>query len=73
MILGVQMLMTDNTKDCDLWVIVPSRWIRLWLLFAHLKKGDAPGEIDTTTLLVKDKSFASGWRPKKTLLRKYSK
>lgn len=64
----LKLLMTDVTTNVDVWVIIPSRWIRLWLVFAHLKKGDAPGEIDTTVLLAKDKKSPTGWRPKKTLL-----
>ena len=33
-----------------------------------MKQGDAPESIDTTTLLVRDKSTLSGWRPKKGIL-----
>jgi hypothetical protein len=46
-------------------MIVPSRWIRKWLLFAHLKLGEEPGPIDMISLLTKD---GSDWRPKRTLL-----
>jgi hypothetical protein len=63
----LQLLMRDKTEDVDLWVIIPSRWLRQWLIFAHLKRGDPPGKIDTRILLTKDKKTPSGWRPKLSL------
>lgn len=49
-------------------MIVPSRWIRQWLLFAHIKAGPAPGPIDMWPLLKEDINEPGGWRPLKTLL-----
>lgn len=48
-------------------VIVPSRWVRLWLSFALLKDGDPPGPVNTSSLLVKDRNVPGGMRPKKSL------
>lgn len=49
-------------------MIMPSRWVRQWLLFAHVKAGNAPGPIDMWPLLKEDPTEAGGWRPLKTLL-----
>jgi hypothetical protein len=49
-------------------MIVPSRWVRAWLLFAHFKVGDPPGPIDMLSLLKQDKETPGGWRAKKGLL-----
>ncbi len=49
-------------------MILPSRWVRKWLLFSHIKIGDAPGPIDMWSLLQQDSSVQGGWRPKNTLL-----
>lgn len=49
-------------------MIVPSRWVRQWLLFAHVKLGDPPGPIDMLPLLKNDKTYPGGWRPKNSLL-----
>ena len=49
--------MADNvTSEKDLWVIIPSRWVRKWLTFALLKQSDAPGPIPTATLLTRIKA-----------------
>ncbi|RYH01007.1 hypothetical protein EON65_48650 [archaeon] len=32
-------------------MIVPSRWIRNWLIFAHYRLGDQPGPVDMLSLL----------------------
>lgn len=58
----------EEKEEAVLWMIIPSRWVRSWLLFAHLKVTDeAPGPIDMETLLQKDNSVETGWRPKNTL------
>lgn len=55
-------------------MIIPSRWVRMWLLFAHFKLiGDPPGPIDMLSLLKKDSSVPGGWRAKKNLLPPSSK
>lgn len=48
-------------------MIVPSRWIRQWLIFTHYKMGEEPGRISMLTLLKQDKNTPGGWRPKKNL------
>jgi hypothetical protein len=48
-------------------MIIPSRWIKQWLLFAHFKVCEAPGKIDMFLLLKADPTVEGGWRPKKTL------
>ena len=59
----------DETEEARVWMIVPSRWVRHWLLFAHLKiSTDSPGPINMDSLLQKDDAVEGGWRPKKTLL-----
>jgi hypothetical protein len=66
------MLQSDSNNDEDpskVWMIIPSRWIRMWLLFAHFKLiGDPPGPIDMLSLLKKDSTVPGGWRAKKNLL-----
>lgn len=69
----LQMLQKDSNNEDDptkLWIIVPSRWIRKWLMFAQLKIQGAiePGRIDMFSLLVADKTAPTGWRPKNTLM-----
>eukprot|EP01032_Pedospumella_encystans_P023151 gene23151-26212_t len=67
----LNILKTDTNDEEDptkLWMIVPSRWIRQWLLFAHIKAGPAPGPIDMWPLLKEDINEPGGWRPLKTLL-----
>lgn len=49
-------------------MIIPSRWIREWLLFTHFKIGEEPGRITMLTLLKEDKQVPGGWRPKKNLI-----
>ena len=57
----------DDTPD-KVWYIIPSRWIRNWLIFAHLKLSeDAPGPIDVSTLIKEDENNPGEYRPKKTL------
>lgn len=77
----LELLQLDNPDESDaekLWMIIPSRWVRKWLLYAHLKSGEPePGKIDMNTLLVKDEAFSpdkfegasmvKGMRPKNTL------
>ena len=46
-------------------MIVPSRWIREWLLFAYYKTANEPGPITMSTLLTADGN--NWWRPLKTL------
>ena len=51
----LELLQLDNPDESDhekLWMIIPSRWVRKWLLFAHIKCGPEPGEIDMESLLV---------------------
>jgi hypothetical protein len=48
-------------------MIVPSRWVRKWLLFAHVKAGEPPGPIDMWPLLKQDNTAPGGWRPINTL------
>lgn len=62
----------DDSDPNQVWMIIPSRWIRNWLLFAHLKlASEPPGPIDIGSLIKKDDSESnpdpSGWRPIKTL------
>jgi hypothetical protein len=64
-----------------IWMIIPSRWVRKWLLFAHLKAGPEPGKITMDSLVVRDTTFLPpnwdqhsmpfGWRPKNTLKPPY--
>ena len=72
----LQILEGDTNSESDLqrlWMIVPSRWIRLWLQFAYLKLGEPPGPIDMWSLLQKDVKYPGGWRPKGTLKPPHSK
>ena len=42
----LELLQSDTSDQSDnnqVWVIMPSRWIRLWLQFAYVKLGDPPG------------------------------
>ena len=68
----------DETDSDRLWMIIPSRWVRKWLLFAHLKCGPRPGKIEMDTLLIRDDKNSKpdgwdqrfmpyAWRPKNTL------
>jgi hypothetical protein len=49
-------------------MIVPSRWIRQWITFTHLKTGKEPGKITMMSLLVADHSVPGGLRPNKNLM-----
>jgi hypothetical protein len=49
-------------------MIIPSRWLRMWILFTYIKIGDPPGPIDMLSLLKQDPTVAGGWRPKKSLV-----
>jgi hypothetical protein len=49
-------------------MIVPSRWIRQWVTFAHLKTGKEPSKVTMMSLLVADPSVPGGLRPNKNLL-----
>jgi hypothetical protein len=57
----------DDPDETKLWMIVPSRWIKFWLLFSHHKiVHEPPGPINTRSLVIKDKT--SGLlRPRNTL------
>lgn len=48
-------------------VIIPSRWLRQWLLFAHVRQGEEPGKVNTNSLLVKDPASPGGYRPNKNI------
>jgi len=68
----IAILENDNNgpvEDAEtaLWVVVPSRWLRKWLIFAHMKLGEEPGKIDTNMLLAKDPKAFNGYRPLMTL------
>ena len=57
----------DESPD-KVWYIIPSRWVRNWLIFAHLKLSEnAPGPIDLSTLIKDDEKNPGWYRPKKTL------
>eukprot|EP00601_Ochromonadales_sp_CCMP2298_P037185 CAMPEP_0173360780 /NCGR_PEP_ID=MMETSP1144-20121109/20805_1 /TAXON_ID=483371 /ORGANISM="non described non described, Strain CCMP2298" /LENGTH=208 /DNA_ID=CAMNT_0014310227 /DNA_START=86 /DNA_END=708 /DNA_ORIENTATION=- len=67
----LNILKSDDNDDSDstkLWMIIPSRWVRQWLLFAHVKAGQPPGPIDMWPLLKKDPLSPGGYRPLNTLL-----
>ena len=67
----LQILEDDDGNDGDpnqVWMIIPSRWVRNWLLFTHLKlRSEPPGPIDIGALIKEDESAEGGWRPKNTL------
>ena len=67
----LEILSRDTNEDEEVarvWMIIPSRWVRNWLLFAHLKIVDEPpGPIDMASLMQRDDSVEGGWRPRKTL------
>lgn len=68
----IVLLQADDIDQSDLtkvWMIIPSRWIKQWLLFAHLKLTVVPpGPINMFSLLMQDSGVPGGWRAKKTLL-----
>lgn len=49
-------------------MIVPSRWIRQWITFAHLKSGKEPGKITMRSLLVDDPTVPGRLRPNRNLM-----
>lgn len=58
----------DNEDPNQVWIIIPSRWVRQWLLFAYHKlEAEPPGPINIGTLIKEDNTVEGGWRPKKTL------
>lgn len=65
-------LQADSCKEEDptaVWMIIPSRWLKMWLLFTHFKvEPSPPGPIDMLSLLKQDPTVIGGWRPKKNLL-----
>ena len=51
-----------------IWVVIPSRWIRNWLLFAQMNiSNHHPGPISIDTIVTKDPSSETGWRPLSTI------
>ena len=58
----------DETDQTKIWMIIPSKWLKSWLIFVHYKLGDPPGPIDMFSLLKYD-SRTSDWRPKKNLIK----
>ena len=67
----LQILQADSKDETDprkIWMIMPSKWLRSWLIFVHYKLGDPPGPIDMFSLLKYD-SRTSDWRPKKNLIK----
>jgi len=67
----LQIIEDDDGNDEDpsqVWMIIPSRWVRDWLLFTHLKLNSTPpGPIDVGVLIKQDEGVEGGWRPKNTL------
>jgi hypothetical protein len=61
---------SGNDENIDqVWIIIPSRWVRNWLLFAYHKMSkDPPGPVDISSLIKEDATVDGGWRPKNTLL-----
>jgi hypothetical protein len=53
--------------NASIRVIMPSRWLRRWLLFTHMKTDEEPGPVSMSLLLTRDPAAPSGLRPKKTL------
>jgi hypothetical protein len=67
----LQILQADSKDETDptkIWMIVPSRWLKAWLVFVHFKLGDPPGPIDMFSLLKYD-SKTLDWRPKRNLIK----
>lgn len=58
---------TDAEDKAALWIIIPNRWLRTWLIFAYMKMGEEPGKIDTKMLLTHDPLYFNNWRPLRTL------
>ena len=57
----------DN-GECLSRMIVPSRWIKEWLIFAHLKVGKEPKKITMMSLLVTDPAVEGNLRPNRKLM-----
>jgi hypothetical protein len=49
-------------------MVVPSRWIKEWLMFVHLKIGKEPKKITMMSLLVSDPTVEGHLRPNRSLL-----
>ena len=48
------LVFTDDNNEDDLskvWVILPSNWVKKWLLFSHLKRGPEPGKVSFVTIV----------------------
>ena len=68
----ISVLQADSNDETDLekiWMIIPSRWTKQWILFAVHKVCNAPGKIDMFPLLTQDITAEYGWRPKKNLIK----
>lgn len=68
----IKILLADSIDEENVkrvWMILPSRWVKEWLMFAHLKVGKEPKKITMRSLLVKDTSVEGGLRPNKCILR----
>jgi len=69
----LKILMEDGNDLSDqpadtIWMVIPSRWARKWVLFAHLRlTNEEPGPVDMFSLQVRDKDEELGWRPKLNL------
>ncbi len=66
----LEILEQDTCDEADirqLWMIMPSRWLRRWLLFIKFRIAEEPGRITMMSLLVEDSSAENGYRPKRTL------
>jgi hypothetical protein len=58
----------DSTRADTVWMLIPARWARKWVLFAHLRITDEePGRVDMYSLMMPDKNESLGWRPKVNL------
>ena len=59
---------TDSSDPEKIWVVIPSRWIRDWLLFAQMNiTNHHPGPISIDTIVTQDPKSESGWRPLNTI------
>ena len=55
---------SDPESGDEIWILLPSRWARRWVLFSHLRLTDVdPGPINLYNILVKDDGEPLGWRP----------
>ena len=56
---------TEDTEGNKLWLFIPSRWVRKWLMFASLKlSNEEPGRIDMLSLMMSEPSEPLRVRPK---------